>query len=159
MIAWFIWACLTSSPEDDSGATEVRLSTPTFEALSWDCSTETDRWDLAARASSWTSGALLVWTVDAVYVEEHDLSSTESAGDGTWDELDLKLTIVADPRDTARNSATAFLCDAPNQEGLGLRVALLAPETEAEADCRTAGAEVDFEGLGYDACPDRWERE
>ncbi len=159
MIAWFLWACLGSTPGDDSSATEVRLSTPTFEALTWDCSTETDRWELAARASSWTAGALLVWTVDTVYIEEHELGSTESAGDGSWDELELTLTIVADPRDVARSSATAFLCDAPTQQSLGLRVALLAPETEEETDCRTGGAVVDFEGLGYDACPDRWERE
>ncbi len=160
MLALLIGACTsTGGVEDSSASPMVSSDLPAFADLAWSCSAEDDTWDFTAESTAWTAGADLVLTLDGLYVEEHQLQSKESAPDGSWDRLARELDVVADPRDQNRNSTTALLCDSTTQASLALRVALLTPETGEEADCRVAGAELDFEALGYDACLTRWETE
>jgi hypothetical protein len=159
MLAWITWACIATGGADDSASPAVDLAAPSFLALGWVCSAEDDTWTFSAEASAWTAGAELGLSLDGSYIEEHDLKSQESAADGSWDRLGVTLIIVADPRDQARSVSTAYLCDQPTQTDLALRMALLAPDSAEEADCRVTGAALDWESLGYAACQTRWETE
>jgi len=159
VLALTLWACSSSGGVDDSAPPVVSSGVPVFSDLSWSCSTEDDTWTFAAEASAWTAGAELSLALDPSYVEEHSLASQESAADGSWDRLSRTLDVVADPRDQGRNDSTALLCDAGTQAALALRVVLLAPDSGDPADCRVAGAELDWLALGYDACTERWETE
>lgn len=157
MLAWALWACTSSGGVDDSAPPLVSLDDPTLAELSWSCSAEEDLWTFDASATAWTAGATLALSVDGAYVEQHGLASVASAADGSWDRLALALDVVADPRDQARDRSTALLCDAATRDGLALRLALLTPDTQDEADCHVAGAERDWEALGFDPCGSRWD--
>lgn len=81
-----------------------------IDTLELVCDLTLERWQLDVRANAWTGGAEWWWTVDGTYVEKHDVTSRKAASDGTWDELRLRLDIVADWRDAVRNASTPFLC-------------------------------------------------
>ena len=55
------------------------------------------------------------WTVDGEYVEKHDVSSRKAARDGSWDELRLRLDIVADWRDAVVTAPRLFFVQATLQ--------------------------------------------
>ena len=113
MTRWWILAlCLACRlpPIDADPLIDIQRTTPKIESWSMVCEPERERWQLDVLASSWTGGGLLVWTIDGHYVEEHNVYSRKAAQDATFDELRLRLDIVADWRDAQKNSSTPFLC-------------------------------------------------
>ena len=87
---------------------------PAVVALAVACDPDAARWRLAAETDAWTGGGALFVT-DGERVERHTVSSSEAAGDGAWDCLDLNLAQAADPDDAASGGATRWLCrDTPD---------------------------------------------
>ncbi len=145
-------ACLT--PREDREDPAPLYEGPTeITSLTWTCSASEDTWTIAVETTGWTSGALLSWSPDGRYVEEHDLRSTAAAADGSADSLNLELDIEADPGKFTRSSSTALLCDATTQEDLSGRMAVYDPvDGGLEADCWAWG-EVDWTAdFGYADC-------
>jgi len=139
-------ACVTIPPADPPDVAEPLPAAS--ETVGARCSATADSREVRVRAVGWTAGGLLALSLGGESMEEHPLGSIESDRDGEWDELRVKLSIVADPAAVARGAHTAMLCDNTHAEGLSYRLSILAPDTEEEADCRTWGPEIDWETLG-----------
>lgn len=108
-----LFLCMGCTVPPTPGTTDTSLNrpdTPTIDTFDLFCDTSLERWQLDVRTLGWTGGGEWWWTVDGEYVEKHDVSSRKAARDGSWDELRLRLDIVADWRDAVRNSSTPFLC-------------------------------------------------
>ena len=89
---------------------DVQLTPPEIETFTLICDVEQERWQLDVVATSWTGGGQWWWTTDENYVESHQVNSRKAAEDGSFDELRLRLDIVADWRDAEKNRSTPFLC-------------------------------------------------
>jgi hypothetical protein len=97
-------------PIDREPDVTVKLTIPEISSLSLTCDTEKERWQLDVTATSWTGGGGFWWSTDGVYIEAHDVLSRKAAEDGSFDELRLRLDIVADWRWAEANQSTPFLC-------------------------------------------------
>jgi hypothetical protein len=112
------------------------------------CDVDKERWQLDVNATSWTGGGEWWWTTDGDYVEKHDVYSRKAAQDGSWDELRLRLNIVADWRDASRNVSTPFLCAS---EPTG-RFLLFDPDGEM-VDCTDFGTDTNWLDTDEDVPP------
>lgn len=132
---------------------------PSIADIRWDCSGSDATWSFEVDAVNWTANGDLWLATAADYVEKHAVRSISAAHDGTWDQLALELDIVSDWRDASSGSSTAFLCNTPTLEAISFRLVLYTPGTEAEADCRSWGADPAlFDGVdGVSACEVIWE--
>lgn len=121
----------------------VTLTDPTLASLSVSCSVDDGEWALEADTTSWSAGATLTWTLDGSYVEQHGLSSTGAAADGSSDTLEGEIGIVSDWRDASSGSTVFFCSDTP--------AAVLTIEdaaAETITDCVFFGADPELlEGL------------
>ena len=148
------WAGCVYLPTDPSQDSAAPVDTTIVTVWS-ECSATQDTREVQVETTGWTAGGLLALHLDGAAPEEHPLGSIESAADGSWDSLQVSLSIVADPGDVARGQSTAMLCDNTHDEGLSFRLSVYEPdgEEDGEADCRTWGPAVDWESLGaYPPC-------
>jgi hypothetical protein len=107
---------------------------PQIAVFAFDCDIDAGIWTLTAEATAWTGGGVAVLTRDLQYVEEHAVTATASAPDGTREDLELVLGIVSDWRAQAAGRSTVFTC--AQEPTLGFT--LLGIDGEA-ADCRLVG--------------------
>ena len=149
MTLFTLFACARIVPAGTDS--ELALAPPTITEASLSCSAADDLWTFEVTTTSWTGNGTVLLALDLDYVEEHEIRSEESGADGSWDHLELELSVEADPRDATPGSSTAFLCDVSTKEGISGRIAVEAPEGGGEADCRQWG-ELDFASLGFAAC-------
>jgi hypothetical protein len=121
-------------------AVVVTDTPPAITTATVACDAENAEWAFAVATDAWTGNGQLLWTTDGDYLEKHTLYSSEAAEDGSWDHLDLELSIVADWQDAASGSSTAFNCSDSGLTGI-LRVFT---RTGGDvADCRVFGTEVE----------------
>lgn len=149
--ALLLGGCVTPGPFGDHGAPPEDIVAPTLSGWSIDCEVDAGVWSLAFDATSWTGGAVTVWTNDLVYIERHAVLATASAPDGTSEHLAATLPIVKDWRDQAPNVSTVFTCaDAPS-------IALTLLDVDgAIVDCRFVGPLADdLAALPSVHCPAR----
>ena len=126
-------------PVDSEPIVDVQLNPPDILTFTLECDPVLERWQLDVEASSWTGGGEWWWTTDRTYVESHQVNSRKAAQDGSFDELRLRLDIVADWRDAERNRTTAFLCSSTPTGRFVLKDLDGAP-----VDCHDEGNDVDW---------------
>ena len=109
ILLWLAFGCRIP-PVDRDPPVQVELTTPELSEFTLVCEADRERWQLDAKATSWTGGGEWWWTTDGTYLERHQVYSRKAAKDGSWDELRLRLDIVGDWRDAEKNKSTPFLC-------------------------------------------------
>lgn len=131
------WAGCRITPHQPAPEGPFFDGNPGVVALSLTCDADAARWRLRAETDAWTGGGAL-FVADGERVERHTVSSSEAAGDGAWDCLDLNLSQAADPDDAASGGATRWLCrDEPD-----LRFLFVVSDTDGTefTDCLAWGA-------------------
>lgn len=121
---------------------------PSLTCLWLECAD--DAWRIEATATAWTGGALLVWTPDGRWFEEHYVRSVEAAAGGDGDRLRLDLDVVGDWRQAEPGASTAVHCgDDPD-----VLFALLDLDEEV-AGCAARGRDAAWWASveGAPACP------
>ena len=127
-------------------------------SVDWGCSADADTWTFDVSTEGWTAGGLLSMSTDGLRVEAHEVLSKAAAPDGSSDQLELKLNIIADPREVEEGETTAFVCEAPTRAALAYRLVVYDGDTREVADCRVWGQELDWNAAaGYSACDTRLE--
>jgi hypothetical protein len=90
--------------------------------------------------------------------EAHDMLSSSAASDGSSDELELELDIVADWRDASEGSSTRWLCS--DEGDLSFQISIHGSDGTDDVDCRTWGKNTsiwsDLEGAPL--CDELWEQ-
>ena len=104
------WPTVTPDPLD--------TTSPQIVDASVTCDVATAQWSFALDTDAWSGGGKLSLSADGEYVEQHTLTSTSAAADGTSDRLERDLAIVATWRDAAKDTSTAFACDAAGLAGI-----------------------------------------
>jgi hypothetical protein len=132
---------------------------PSIADIRWGCDAEEGAWSFDLDAVHWTANGYLWLATASDYLEQHAIRSVSAASDGSWDQLSLELDIVADWRDAASGSSTAFLCNTPTLQAMSFRVVIYTPGDNTQADCRSWGADPElFDGVqGVPACDLVWE--
>ena len=115
---------------------------PHITDLSWSCSVDEETWSFEVLTDAWTANGNVYLAQTAAYLERHPLSSIEAAADGTSDRLVAEVDIVADWRDAAPGSGSAFACNDTTEATLDFRVVVYVPGTSDEGDCRTWGPDT-----------------
>ncbi|MCP4810423.1 MAG: hypothetical protein GY884_34240, partial [Proteobacteria bacterium] len=115
-MAFVLWACGGTVPTATDSA--IVRDPPEITAASWTCSASDDRWTFEVDTRNWTGNGEVLLALDLDYVENHAMRSSESGADGSWDHLELELSVEADPRDATSGASTAFLCDVSTKEGI-----------------------------------------
>lgn len=111
-LAGFFFSACAELPPGPPGGAGLTLEPPQLACPEVRC--EEDLWEVEVRASHWTGGVTLEWTVDGHYVEVHPLRAWSADPAGGLELLSLDLGAVADWRAVVPGSTTAFLCgDAP----------------------------------------------
>ena len=148
LLPLFCLACVVppSTNSLESGLNNPEI--PSIDTFGLTCDLTLERWQLDVRAFGWTGGGEWWWTVDGEYVEKHDVPSQKAARDGSWDELRLRLDIVADWRNAVRNSSTPFLCASEPTGRLFLR-----DLNGAVVDCVDTGENTEWLAI-YDHWPE-----
>jgi hypothetical protein len=135
MLLWLL-ACSSAQPPDVEP--DIAAGPPTITSAAVICDVPSATWTFEVSSAGWTGNGDVRWSTDGVYLEAHPLYSVSAAADGSADRLELSLQVVADWRDAASGSRTAFNCEEPDLAGVlqdGAQV----------ADCRAFGV-----------APERW---
>ena len=139
-----LWACAPGSGPAEGALT---LEPPHITAAEVACDTQDAIWSFRIDADAWTGNGRLIWSTDGRYIEYHDIDSVVAAPDGTSDQLELELRVVADRAFVSPDSTTFFNCAEP---GLSAVLRVLGAEGEAVTDCRGFGEDRWGEwGLDY----------
>ena len=140
----FILAC---APDPAPAADGLTLEPPHITAAEVACDPQDAIWRFGVDTDAWTGNGRLIWSTDGRYIEYHDIDSVVSAPDGTSDQLELVLGVVADRAFVIPDSTTFFNCAEP---GLSAVLRVLGPEGEVVTDCRGFGGDQWGEwGLDY----------
>ena len=111
---------------------------PEITAASVECDPERPRWTFDVTASAWTGNGQVLLSADGSYIERHRLDSISAEADGSTDQLQLKLDVVADWRDVSEGSTTVFNCDEPFLDGV---IRVYSRTGDAVTDCRAFGTD------------------
>lgn len=120
--AFLVGACVVPEEGDDP---TPEIITPSIRAIQLQCNPEAGSWRVTVDTVGWSAGGTVLWSVDGVYVERHNvLRSIAAAVDGSTDQLRGDLSIVTDFRPAGTGGNTAFTCSASLSalvwiEGLG----------------------------------------
>jgi hypothetical protein len=133
-----IWIWLACAEDKLTIETETsRLTDPEITAITWVCDAETDSWTFEMKTNAWTSNGH-IWITDGSTTERHYIQSIGAPADGSADNLELILEIVADWRDAEAGKRTQFRCRDENE--LSLLASVMHPETGEITDCFQSNA-------------------
>lgn len=111
---------------------------PSIVTTSVDCDGDDAEWTIEATTTAWTGNGLVLLTKDGAYVERHSFESVSAAGDGSADELRVRLDVVADWRTVEAGQTTVFNC---GEAGVTGQIRVYVRTGGDIADCRRFGEE------------------
>lgn len=106
-------SCLPRGGTAEDGSAVASRDAPAITAIELTCDLQAGRWRVVVDTSAWAGGAVMRWTSDGDYVEEHaNFRSIKAAPDGSSDRLRADISLVEDFRPAGESGLTAIPCAA-----------------------------------------------
>jgi hypothetical protein len=140
----FFWLACTSFPLKATESGPDYTGEPTITAVRWSCDAEDNRWVFTVDTEQWSSGGRVWLGRSSVSNESHPLASIEAAGDGSADQLQIKLSVATDWRTANSGSSSQYTCE--DKWNLSYIITVHDTEQGHTTDCRLWGAEPEMWG-------------